>query len=136
MEMLVAIAIIAAMSVIGLPFYRSVMQNLNLNSVARGMSSDLRYAQQLSVTTQVNYSVTIDPISNYYYIKNSQTEEIIKTVTVKDNIDIQSVNDLPNNTATFNATGAAISTGNIILSNINNRQATIEIKPSGYVKIN
>lgn len=135
LEMLVAISIITVIVVIGLPFYRNLMQNLNLSSATRTMASDLRYAQQLSVTSQVNHQVIFDLISESYQIKNSQTQTIIKIAPLPDDISLDSVNDLPDNTITFNATGAATSTGTIILSNLNYKTSTIEIKPSGYVKI-
>jgi prepilin-type N-terminal cleavage/methylation domain-containing protein len=134
-ELLVVIAITGALLTISVPFYRSVTQNLNLNSVTRDMASDLRYAQQLAVTTQINHRININPNTDSYQIINTQDESIIKTVFIKDSIDIQNISGLTDYTVTFNATGAADSTGTIILGNINERQAVIEIKPSGYVKI-
>lgn len=111
------------------------MQNFNLNSVIRDLASDLRYAQQLAVTSQVNYGVTFNVSEKTYQIKNYQTQASTKLVKIPSNIDILSINDFPDNTITFNATGAATSTGSIVLINQNGRTSTIEIKPSGYVKI-
>lgn len=134
-EMLVAIAVIALMAAIGMPFYRNTNMNLNLSGEARDLASDLRQTQQLSVTEQVNYQLIINQAENKYSIVNSQTLEKIKEKELKNEITILAVSGLTNDTAEFNATGAASSTGSIILTNPNLRQATIEIKPSGYVKI-
>lgn len=134
-EMLVAIAVIALMAAIGLPFYRNINMNLNLSGEARDLASDLRQAQQLSVTEQINYRLIINQTENSYSIVNSQTLKKIKEKELKNEITILAVSGLVDDTAEFNATGAASSTGSIVLTNPNLRQATIEIKPSGYVKI-
>lgn len=134
-EILFAIGIIGMTTAIGIPFYQSTIKNLNLSSTARSVASDLRYAQQLAVTTQINHSVIFSIIGNSYQIKNQGTQNIIKTVKIDDGIALDSIIGLEYDTATFNATGAATSTGIITLKNENNRTSTIEIKPSGYVKI-
>lgn len=134
-EILFAISIIAMTAIIGIPFYQNAIKNLNLSSVARSMASDLRYAQQLAVTTQISHSVIFSIINNSYQLKNQETQAIIKTVKIDDGISLDSITGLEYDTATFNATGAATSTGIITLKNANNRTSTIEIKPSGYVKI-
>lgn len=134
-EMLVAIAITSLIAVIGLPFYRNINMNLNLSGEARNLASDLRQAQQLSVTEQVNYRLIINWNNNSYSIVNSRTLQKIKERELKNSVTFLAISGLANDTAEFNATGAASSTGSIILTNPNLRQATIEIKPSGYVKI-
>lgn len=134
-ELLIVISIMAIVAAISIPFDRSIIQNINLSAATRDLASDLRYAQQLAVTTQINYDVIIDTASNSYQIRETQTATIIKNISIKNSIYIASVTDLPANTATFNATGAALATGSIILSNPGGRLSTIEIKPSGYVKI-
>lgn len=135
-EMLIAIGIISLMAAIGLPFYRSVSMNLSLSSAARDLASDLRQAQQLSVTEQVNYRLIFNQANDSYSIINSDTGNRVKEKTVKQPTTILSITGLAEDTAEFNATGAASSTGSIVLTNPNLRQITIEIKPSGYVKIN
>jgi prepilin-type N-terminal cleavage/methylation domain-containing protein len=134
-ELLIAIGIISLMAAIGLPFYRSISMNLDLNASARDLASDLRQTQQLSVTEQINYRLTIDQENNSYQITNTQTQAVIKNRQINNQITIMSIVGLTDGIAEFNATGAASTTGSIILTNPNLRQATIEIKPSGYVKI-
>lgn len=134
-EILIAVAIIAIVAVISVPFYRATTLNLDLNAASRDLSSDLRLAQQLSVTTQNNHQVVFTIANNSYLIKNTGSGAIIKSQSIKPPITILSITGLSTSTATFNSTGAAIESGFITLINPNNRTSTIEIKPSGYVKI-
>ncbi len=134
-ELLIAIGILAIIAIICVPFFDGAIKNYNLSSATRDLTSDLRYAQQLAVTTQVNYSVSFNVNSNSYQIKNTATSTAIKTVTIKNNIRLQNISGLTSSTVTFNATGAALSIGSITLINPLNHTAIIEIKPSGYVKI-
>jgi len=135
-EILMAIAIVAIAASISIPFFQTISSTLNLNAAGRDLAVDLRYAQQLAVTTQDNHQAAFDPIGNSYVISNAATGEILKTRNIKSPIAIQSIAGLPENTVIFNATGAANSIGTIILSNPNNKLITIAIKPSGYVKVN
>lgn len=134
-ELLVVIAIIALTAAITVPFYRTVSMNLDLKAASRDIASDLRLAQQLSVTTQVNHKIVFNLAGNSYSLINIVTGLTVKSRNIKSPVALLSVNDLPADTVTFNSTGAVAATGTIVLTNPNNRQTTIEIKPSGYVKI-
>lgn len=133
-ELLISISIIGILSLISLPVYKTLLPNINLNSVTRDVASDLRYAQQMSVTEQINYSVIFDKDFNRYSIKK-ETGEIVRSETLRNDVKINSV-DMPEaNQVVFNATGAATQTGSISFINLKGTISTIEIKPSGYVKI-
>lgn len=134
-EILIILAIIGIISAISFPVYKKIQPIIGLNSAARVVASDLRYAQQLAVTEQVDYRVNFDLALNRYTLTNAQTGQTIKTKTLENQITIQSVNGLSNNLAEFNATGAVLQSGSIILRNASGSIATIELKPSGYVKI-
>ncbi|MFA6526002.1 MAG: prepilin-type N-terminal cleavage/methylation domain-containing protein [Candidatus Buchananbacteria bacterium] len=134
-EILVTVAIIALVAAISVPFYRSTTLNLDLNAASRDLSSDLRLAQQLSVTTQINHQVIFTIADNSYLIKNAGSGNIIKSQSIKPPISILSISGFSTDTVAFNSTGAAVESGFITLINPNNRTSTIEIKPSGYVKI-
>jgi hypothetical protein len=108
---------------------------LNLNAAARDLATDLHYAQQLAVTTQVSYQVIFHVALSDYDIKNSESGEIIRTKTIKEPITILSVIGLLDDTVSFNATGAANASGTVTLIAPDNRQTSVEIKPSGYVKL-
>lgn len=134
-EIMIIVAIIGIISTISVPFFRDAAMSLSLSGAARNLASDLRYAQQLSVTTQINHSVVFDVANNDYSIINTDTSSEIKSGKIDPPIFIQSISEALDDTATFNATGAATSTGSIILANSEGRTTTIEIKPSGYVEI-
>jgi len=134
-ELLVVLSIIGIIAAISVPTYKTIGPDLNLNAASRDVASDLKLAQQLAVTEQNIYSVIFNLDQNSYQIKNNVTEQVIKNIILNSQINISTSSGLTANTAAFNATGAALETGTITLTNANNHQATIEIKPSGYVKI-
>lgn len=135
-EILAVIMVIGIIALVSLPIYTQIKPGINLNAETRDIVSDLRYAQQLSVTEQVNYSVTFNLVQNKYTVTNTSNGQIIKSKDIGQGIAIDSITGLTsNNTAIFNVTGAAIESGSITLINISNATSTISIKPSGYVKI-
>ena len=134
-ELLTVLAIMAILAAIAVPTYRAIGPNLSLNAAARDMASDLRYAQQLSVTEQNIYSVVFNISQNSYQIKNSASGSVVKNVSLSQQLTIYQITGLSSSTVSFNATGAAQESGTINLTNVNNHHSLIEIKPSGYVKI-
>lgn len=134
-ELLAVIMIIGILALVSLPVYTKVKPLLNLNAETRDIASDLRYAQQLAVTEQNNYSVIFDKNSNSYTLVNNTSGQIIKDKAINNSILIDSITELTADTVVFNVTGASLETGAITLININNVTSTISIKPSGYVKI-
>ena len=134
-EILIIIAVIGILSLISLPIYRSINPTLSLNANTRQIASHLRQAQQLAVEEQNNYTAVFDINTNYYEIINMQSSSTVISQTLQNNITIDSISNLTDNTVTFTITGSALESGEIILKNANNETKNIEIKPSGYVKI-
>jgi len=134
-ELLVVLAVMSLVAMIIFPLYRQLSPNIRLNSTTKDIASDLRYAQQLAVTQQVVYAVSFDVGANSYELINMNTSSTIKSITLDSQISIDSVTGLSATTAQFNVTGAAVESGIITLINLSNTTSTIEIKPSGYVKI-
>lgn len=134
-EILAVIMVIGILALVSLPIYSRIKPRLNLNAETRDLASDLRYAQQLAVTEQINYAVTFDQNINQYSITNMATGQIIKNKKLITGITFDTITGLTADTAEFNVTGASLEAGTIILTNINNTTNTISIKPSGYVKI-
>jgi type IV fimbrial biogenesis protein FimT len=133
-ETLITIAVLTIIATISVPFLNDMSSAGSLNSAARELASDLRLAQQLSVTSQNNHQVIFDIYNNSYLLKDKETENIIKQNILKEPIILVSITTPDNQTVEFNATGAAISEGLITISN-EKKEKIIEIKPSGYVKI-
>jgi Tfp pilus assembly protein FimT len=134
-ELLIVIAIIGILALIGLPVYKNISPNITLNSSVRDLASDLRYAQQLAVTEQKMYSVKLDSLNNSYYIFQPDSGLIIKTRSINTQVKINSITGLTSSTASFTVTGASIESGEVALMNQTGKTNTIEIKPSGYVRI-
>lgn len=136
MELLVILGIIALISTIAIPYLRKYQPNLKLNAAARDLTTDLRYAQQLTITEQKVYQVIFDIVNNQYQIKKIDTETTtVKTVAFDSEVSIKQITDLTDNKIIFNYYGGVSQAGQIILTNVNNVDATINIKPSGYIQL-
>lgn len=134
-EISVALSILAIISAISFPIYLQMRPNLNLNASSRTLASDLREAQQLAVTEQNTYMVDFNQIADTYSIINYQSSSTLKTVTINNGVSINSISGLTDDSVSFNPTGASSESGTIVLINEQNSSTTVEIKPSGYVKI-
>ena len=136
MDLLVTISIIALLSTIAIPYLKRYQPNLKLNAAARDLTTDLRYAQQLTITEQKVYQVVLDITNDSYEIqKVDTTTTTIKAVSLESEISIKQVIDLTNNKVIFNYYGGVSQAGQIVLTNTNNLDATINIKPSGYIQL-
>lgn len=136
-ELATVLAIIGVLIAVGLPVYRRVSPNIDLSGASRDIASDLRYAQQLTVSEQIIYAVRFNVVQKKYSVIKLSDGAIIKTKTLSDSVSIQSISPgLTDQTVTFNVTGGVATSGDIFLVNTNNRTVKIEVKPSGYVKIN
>ncbi len=137
MNLLVSLGIIALLATVTIPYLRKYQPNLKLNGSARDMTSDLRLAQQLTVTEQVIHQVLFNVMNDsYQIIKVGSPDTIIKSVSLDGDVSIQQVIDLTDDTVVFNYYGSVSESGQVILININDNIATINIKPSGYVQLN
>ncbi|MBI2459803.1 MAG: hypothetical protein HYV53_04660, partial [Parcubacteria group bacterium] len=73
MDLLVAIGIIALLATIAIPYLKKYQPNLKLNAAARDLTTDLRYAQQLTITEQKVHQVVFDLVNNKYNILKIDT---------------------------------------------------------------
>jgi Tfp pilus assembly major pilin PilA len=135
-NVLVAIGVVALLSAISIPYIRKFQPNLDLNGATRNLVSDLRYAQQLTISEQVVHIVEMDYGSDSYEIlKIDAATTTIKSVEFPAEVSYQQITGLTENQAVFNSYGGVRESGQIILINTNNNSATINIKPSGYIQL-
>lgn len=135
-DLLIVIGIIALLSAIAIPYLRKYQPNLKLSATARDLASDLRYAQQLTVTEQKIYLVSFDAAGDEYSILKIDTATTtVKTVSLDSEVSFKEITGLADNQAIFNFYGGVSQPGQIVLTNINNATSTINIKPSGYVEL-
>ena len=136
LNVLVSFGIIALMATISIPYIRQYQPNLKLNATARDLTSDLRYAQQLTVTEQVVYLVDFDLDNDSYQIlKSGVATTTVKTVEFDSDISFQQIINLSDNQVIFNFYGGVSEAGQIILVNTNGKTVTINVKPSGYIQL-
>lgn len=136
MSILVSVGIIALLSAAVLPYILKYQPNLKLNGTARDLATDLRYAQQMTITEQVEYLVQLDLTGNGYKIQKVDTATTtVKTVVFPTEVNYQQISDLTENQVVFNSYGAVRQSGKIVLVNTNGKTATINVKPSGYIQL-
>lgn len=136
MDLIVSFGIIALMASISIPYIRKYQPNLKLSAAARALTTDLRYTQQLTVTEQVIHKVSFDTnLDRYQILKVDTATTTIKTVVLDPDLSISQVIGLTENMVVFNYYGGVSQSGQIILSNINNVTATVNVKPSGYIQM-
>jgi len=136
MEILIAIAIVIILSGISWATIIRYQPSLALSATTRDLTSDLRLAQQLSVTEQINHGIFFDTLFNEYQLKKFEGETIILfTKQLPTGITFCDIAGLSEDTAIFNPYGSVAYSGAVCLLNSNGQNKTIEIKPSGFVKI-
>lgn len=135
-DLLVTLGIIALLSTLTIPYLKKYQPNLKLNAAARDLTTDLRYAQQLTITEQKIHQVIFDLVNNKYQIqKIDAATTTIKTVSFESEVSLKQIVDLTDNKVVFNYYGGVSQSGEIILTNANNASSTIYIKPSGYIQL-
>ncbi len=134
-EILIVIGIIIVLAGIGIPVFRSIQPSVQLNGAIRNLVSDLRYAQQLTVTEQVKYCLRFFPLEKRYQIIQCEEERSLSEVFLPDEIITLTTTGFIDNEIEFNPYGAVKKSGTITLENSKNRIKTIEVRPSGFIKI-
>ncbi len=136
MQVLVVAGITVILLALSLPYIQEYKPNLELNATARELTSDLRYAQQLTVTEQIPHVVEMNLIGDSYQVlKVGEETTIVKTYFFDEGINFQQITGLTDNKVRFNFYGGVSESGQVVLVNSKSKTATINIKPSGYVQL-
>jgi prepilin-type N-terminal cleavage/methylation domain-containing protein len=134
-EILIVITIIAIIAGISVPAFRSFQPDFQLSGAVRDLVSDLRYAQQLTVTEQINYCLKFFLAEKKYQIIQCGQNQPLLEKLFPEGIKALTVNGLTDNKVEFNPYGAVKEDGTIILENTRDKTKTIEVRPSGFVKV-
>ncbi len=135
-EVLTIIGIIGILALIGIPAFRVFQPSLELSGTVRKLVSDLRYAEQLAVTEQVNHGIRFSSSTDQYQIISyGAVEETLASTTLPEKVSFYQIAGFTNDQVIFNPYGAAKESGNITLINTKNATTTVEVRPSGFVKI-
>lgn len=135
MELLVVIGIITIIIGISVPAFRSFQPGFQLSGAVRSLVSDLRYTQQLTVTEQVNYCLQFFLLEKKYQIIQCGQSQPLLEKLLPEEIKTLTVSGFTDNKVEFNPYGAVKEDGTIILENTKDKTKTIEVRPSGFVKI-
>jgi len=133
-ELLLVVGILALMAGMSMPALRTYQASFEVNSLGRDLAVDLRYAQQKSVTEQVNHAVVFDDADTYSIVKKGTPDEIIETKNLSSGIDFYEVN-FSGDYAEFNSCGAAKESGNVVIKDNTGKTLTIEVRPSGFIRV-
>ncbi|MFH1173432.1 MAG: prepilin-type N-terminal cleavage/methylation domain-containing protein [bacterium] len=135
-EMLVVLSVIIILIMINLPLLQQYQPTMKLKGESRELATELRYAQQLTLTEQVVHLVRFFPSEKKYRViraEEGEDEEIIKEIYLNSPIIFQEIT-FTDNQVSFNTAGGSSEDGQVILTN-NEDNNIVEVKPSGYVKI-
>lgn len=134
-EMLIVVVVIGILVGISIPIFKKFQPVFQLNGAVRNLVTDLRYAQQLTVTEQLEHCVRFgDKEYKIIQCQDSGAEEILKTISLQE-IDLITVaDDFSNSEVRYNPYGAVKEAGTITLE-INVKAKTIDVRPSGFVRI-
>jgi prepilin-type N-terminal cleavage/methylation domain-containing protein len=138
-EISVVIGIIVLMALVSIPYFRDYQSHTKLKTDALTLISNLRLAQQYTVSEQNTYLIKL--ISNatpkYQLIKRvGESDTLIEEKNLNQGINWQNTGGFSNNEIIFTSTGAVLQAGDIILIDDLGKTFTVEVKPSGYVRLN
>lgn len=136
-EILVVIGIIAILVLIAVPSFRAYRPSLQLSGAVRELITDLRYAQQSAVAQQIDHAVYfLLSEDKYQIISSGPPEEVLQEKQLPGEVSFQQIAGLTDDRATFNPYGALKNdAGSVTLINSKSETATVDIRPSGFVKI-
>lgn len=134
-ELLVSFAILALVVGVSAAFLRVSGPSIILRSASREIASDLRHASELASATQIAHVVRFDIVGARYTIARQSTPEVtVKESILPSSLTFSSIT-IPNASAEFNTLGATTTPGLITLQHQNGTTTTIDLRPSGYVRI-
>ncbi|MFH1866618.1 MAG: hypothetical protein ABIJ81_00850 [Patescibacteria group bacterium] len=138
MEVMVVIGILILLVIIGIPALRIGQQSTEVRADARTLLNDLRLTQQLTVGEQTTHLIKIFTATphKYHLVKREGSDTVIKERLLTSGITWQNSGGFTNNEIIFTTTGAVVEAGTVILQNTAAKTVSVEIKPSGYVRVN
>ncbi|MGI6485786.1 MAG: GspH/FimT family pseudopilin [Tepidanaerobacteraceae bacterium] len=113
-EVLVVVSLIALLSTVILPDFKSLLLDYKLITAARQMAQDLRLTQHKAISEGIPWKVIFQPSSNSYMI--IQGFKSWKQVSLPDGIKFDFVG-FPSKTLTFYPSGAPVPAGSVKITN-------------------
>lgn len=109
LELMIVVAIIGIFIVAAAPKMGGSKNDFKLYTTARNLVADIRYAQELSISTKDNHIVVFNSDENWYKIRNVTTSKTIKRVEFSGGITYEKMVDSSDNSIgegiVFDSTG-------------------------------
>jgi len=129
------ISIIIGMSFGGL---KILQPSMRLSATVSDLATDLHYIQQQAVSEQFNYGISFFIETDEYQIlkyMTSTTTQEISTKSLAQGIGFQAIQGFTDNVVVFNPYGSVKEAGSVLLTNTKEEIKIINIRPSGFIKI-
>lgn len=133
MEVFIVATVLVIIASISFLSLRSFGPTFRLSGAARDLATDLRYVQELSVAQQKECGIIFVDLGKYRLVEYGTSTAEIESKNLPEGITFQEIN-FPDQKVAFNPYGAAKEAGSVVLKS-QDKQKSIEVKPSGFVKI-
>ncbi len=135
-EIMIVVGIILILGVVSVPVLSRIAPHYRLTGASRELVSVLRETQSLAVTKQYNHITRFSLEDQSYSIIRvvDGNEQLQETINLHDQITITNIT-LANNQVIFTSSGAPQNSGTLQLNNNLEETITIEVTPSGQIKI-
>lgn len=92
-ELIMIILILGILAIVILPEISSAPPRVNLTAAKQKLQSDLRYAQLLAFTQQIDHGLIFDPATEVYSVYSQNTTNIIKDPVSQKAFTVDYIND-------------------------------------------
>lgn len=137
-EMLITISIIGILVGVITPSISKYLPGISLNGAAKVLTSNLREAQEKTITEQKQYLIRFhtDGAPDYYELIriNNSAEELQRTVVLKSGESLTLDNTIAGSQIVFSPDGGPSSSGDISISNATTTKI-INVSPAGFIAI-
>lgn len=135
-EIVGVLAVMAVIVTIAAPSFAGLQARYVLGGAAKELASDLRYAQQRSVTEQQPHELRIDVANrSYAVVRLGSPEATVKSATFDPAVTVDSPTGLNDDRVSFNSSGAPSNSGDVVLLHSAGTIATVSVRPSGFVTV-
>lgn len=137
LNILIAIGIISLITALSFPYISNYQPHLELNASKKELASELRHAQQLTITEQSIYGVELEEGSNKYRLLRHEhnATSTIEEFELSESVVINEVASSSDNLVEFNFYGGVDEACLIELKSSQEETEKIRVKPSGYISL-
>ena len=134
-ELLIVISIVIILIGVSALMIKNFQPGLQLSGSIRDLVTDLRYVQQSAVTKQVEYCLKFFISEKKYQIAQCGESEYEIEKSFPYHIQIIALSNFTDDEVRFNPYGAVKEYGTITLESTESETRTIDIRPSGFIKV-